>query len=239
MQVSVALWLVWAGLFQLRVARANPDALRVDDLLNRQRVEMKLLHVPIDRVVLNALPVWDEKTGKARLRVPGEVFDDIRPILLLHLWATWCGPCKEEFGAWKELGNQIQQRFSSEVNVVHIAMQQDATPLAGFVNKQGKNMPGGAKYLDEEERLSKLLQQALQRKDLPVLPITLWLGPGRTVRQVLVGAISGRVDDVLHSTERLVNDVKTMQKNSHHLPKYSGEDVFTVESPCRCPCICN
>jgi thiol-disulfide isomerase/thioredoxin len=118
-------------------------------------------------------------------------------LFFLHLWATWCEPCKEELGLWRELGERLDKQYGYEVKIIHIAMQRDAKEMAGFVKEMGNKMPAGARFVDRDERLSKLLQPALKRD--PRLPMTLWLGPARTVKQALVGTISDRVSEVMES----------------------------------------
>jgi thiol-disulfide isomerase/thioredoxin len=217
-------------------ARADPFT----ELANRRRLEVTLLHLPIDRVALGSLPVWDDKTKKLRLRVPGEVFDDTRPILILHLWATWCAPCKEEFGVWKELKERMQKQFGYDVGIVHIAMQTDAAGMPSFVRQVGDDMPVGPKFFDRDERLSHILRGALKGKEIPTLPLTLWLGPPRNVRQVMAGAIGNRTAEVLESTDRLLQSIRTLRDDmKKDIPREVEWDTFTRTGPCACPCVCN
>jgi thiol-disulfide isomerase/thioredoxin len=210
------------------------------ELIKHRNLEVALLHLPIDRVVLGALPVWDEKTQKLRLRVPGEVFDDSRPILILHLWATWCGPCKEEFRLWTKLRERMQRQFGYDVQIVHIAMDHDTNAMAEFIQSLGDKMPPGPKYFDRDERLADQLRPSFKGRDLPTLPITLWLGPARTVRQALTGSIADRVSEVMDSTQRLLRTIKARQDAIQKGQSKDEEwDTFTRASPCQCPCICN
>ena len=181
----------------LRLQSAGADSFT--ELHNRRNLEIALLHLPVDRVVLGSLPVWDPQKG-LRLRFPGEVFDDQRPVILLHLWATWCGPCKEEFALWKELRVRMQREFGADVAIVHVALQRDASAMSSFVQQLGDKLPPGPKYFDRDERLAKLLRTAFKGKELPALPVTLWLGPSRTVRQALAGSIGDRDSEVMEST---------------------------------------
>jgi hypothetical protein len=75
---------------------------------------------------------------------------------------------------------------------------------------------------------------------LPTLPMTLWLGPARTVRQAMVGTIRDRVGEVIDSTDRLLRSLHYLQNEyKKPLPKDEEIDVFTRQGPCSCPCICN
>jgi thiol-disulfide isomerase/thioredoxin len=234
---------LFALCLQLGVAFGEPmpanEALA--ELEHRRRLEQALLHLPIDRMVLGSLQVWDKKTGQLRLRVPGESFDDSRPVLILHLWATWCDPCKEEMPLWRELADRMSTQFASDVRIVHIAMQSETQDMASFVQQLGSRMPFETKFFDDSERLVKLLRPVFKvKKGLPTLPITLWLGPARTVRQAFVGAISGHEAEVMDATERLLGSIRYLRDASKKsLPKDEESDVFTNEAPCHCPCICN
>ena len=63
---------------------------------------MLLTPIFFDRALLRA-DLGVVEMQKLRLRVPGEAFDDSRPILILHLWATWCVPCRKEMPALDKL----------------------------------------------------------------------------------------------------------------------------------------
>ncbi len=227
--------------FGAAVAEPLPPAEALAELEYRRHLEQALLHMPIDRMVLGALQVWDEKTDKLRLRVPGESFDDSRPVLILHLWATWCDPCKEEMPLWRELASRMNKQFANEVRIVHIAMQSETQDMASFVRQIGNKMPFETKFFDDSERLAKLLRPAFKRKKgLPTLPITLWLGPARTVRQALVGTITDREAEVMDATDRLIRSLHYMRDQSKKPQSKDEEiDTFTSQAPCACPCICN
>lgn len=236
------LLLAWLFFFLSLFPLSTPSIARaeiVSELINQRRVEMLLIHLPIDRTLLGALPVFDDKTHKLRLRVSSEAFDDAKPILLLHLWASWCQSCKKEFPLWNQIRARLDKQVGSwEVKIVHISLDRDVKELAGFLKLMGDRMPAAPKFMDHNGLLSDLLQKRL-RQEAP-LPITLLLGPGRTVHQAIFGPLSDRMSEVVESTERLMEWVKYMREMSRLPPhKDEVEDVFTRSAPCSCPCVCN
>ncbi len=50
--------------------------------------------------------------------------------VLLHFWATWCPPCKEELPALLELGRELERE--GELEVVALAMDPDWTAVREF-----------------------------------------------------------------------------------------------------------
>lgn len=161
-------------------AAAEPIA----ELINQHRMEMDLLHLPIDRMVLEALPVFDVATGKLRLRVSGESCDnDSGSFLILHLWATWCAPCKAELALWKRLaarlGRQLDKDYPGqygEMRIVHVAMQKDVSSLGAFLKEMEDRMPPGPVFVDRDGRLAAQLREVLKQEAR--LPLTLWRGLG-------------------------------------------------------------
>jgi hypothetical protein len=120
-------------------------------------------------------------------------------------------------------------------------MQKEPSGMVDFMRQMGDKLPFSAKFVDRDEQLLKVLLRAFGGADhLPTLPMTLWLGPARTVRQAMVGTIRDRVGEVIDSTDRLLRSLHYLQNEyKKPLPKDEEIDVFTRQGPCSCPCICN
>lgn len=65
-----------------------------------------------------------------------------KKVVVLHLWATWCGPCIEEFPTVVEMHKQV----ASDPSVDFIVLSVDEPPLS-VVEKEG--LPAAAKMRDE------------------------------------------------------------------------------------------
>src|SRR5262245_27710455 len=110
--------------------------------LETYRNEIGLLHHGVDRAALGVILVWDPansgspppesisqdvfgdekpaprcgRTGKdLREARPGERVDDGTSLMILHLWATWCEPCKDELVMWSELGPRLVTQYKGRV----------------------------------------------------------------------------------------------------------------------------
>ncbi len=171
------------------------------------RFETAFLHLPLERAALRWLLVFDLKTLEARAARPAEGVDDSTPVMILHLWATWCGPCKEELGIWRKLGPRLVEENHGRVRIVYVALQKDLEGMTDFVSQIAGGFPGERLYLDRDENLSKNLRQAVPNEQLP-LPMTLWLDENRIVRQALVGPINQRRAEVIDSTARLLRLIR-------------------------------
>lgn len=188
----------------------------------------RLLNLAIDRNILQSFPLWDSKAGQLRPHRPGEKMDDSTPILILHLWATWCGPCKAEFQTWRNLAPQISELHRGRVRVFHIAMQNEADEMPAFVKEMGKKLPFGAKYFDSGERLAKNLAKAFPNKRLPPLPMTLWLDHERIVRWAIIGPVDARVTAVKDATAQLLRTIEQQESGAQRLKDSDDEaDVFS------------
>tara|TARA_R110000868_G_scaffold177224_3_gene415576 strand:+ start:16392 stop:16976 length:585 start_codon:yes stop_codon:yes gene_type:complete len=75
-----------------------------------------------------ALAFTDPEGGEHRL-------SDYRgKVILVNLWATWCGPCVEEMPAL----NRLQQEFGGDqFDVVTISFDRSFEPIAEFFEREG------------------------------------------------------------------------------------------------------
>lgn len=173
--------------------------------------EIALLHTQLDAGQLRRMQVWDDKYAEWRDAKPTELSDDKAPVLLVHFWATWCGPCREEFPIWRELAPKIESRFKGQVRILFVAVQSAGPDMEAFMETNRAKMPKGLLYQDIGDRLSGALRQRVPGERLSY-PVTVWLDPQRVVRQALVGSLQARRSELMDSTERLLKLFETRSR---------------------------
>lgn len=130
---------IWIGTFLLWMALSTPlsygvergllETLGLEELSgNKEAPDFTLLNPDGMRISLN------DYKGK---------------VVILHFWATWCKPCKEEFPAFERL----HQRFKNDVIFLAIAINVNATQgeITAFARKLGASFPV---YLAREGKIT-------------------------------------------------------------------------------------
>lgn len=92
--------------------------------------------------------------------------------LLINVWASWCGPCREEMGSIERLS----RRYGGKAfNVVGISTDDDQAAAAKFVKASGVSFPN---YIDRNLVLENML--GANR-----LPLTVLVdGEGRVIKKI-------------------------------------------------------
>jgi thiol-disulfide isomerase/thioredoxin len=92
--------------------------------------------------------------------------------LLINVWASWCGPCREEMGSIERLS----RRYGGKAfNVVGISTDDDYAAAARFVKVSGVSFPN---YIDRNLVLENML--GANR-----LPLTVLVdGEGRVIKKI-------------------------------------------------------
>jgi thiol-disulfide isomerase/thioredoxin len=98
-------------------------------------------------------------------------------VVLLNVWATWCGPCRFEIPELKKLHDEFSPRG---FKVVGVSVDEgDPAEVKQFVTDQKMNYPV---VLDPEGRIANLLQTM-------VLPTTVLIGRDGKIVWRQVGAL--------------------------------------------------
>lgn len=169
----------------------------------RWRQENKLIGRSVDAAALRTLYVWVPKTRQARPAVADEVVDNSAISVVVHIWATWCVPCKGDFPLWRELGPILERQHHRRVRIIHVALQDDESEMASFVKELGDKLPVGRLYLDRTESLARNLRLAVSPAE-PLLPMTLWLDNRRIIRKSIVGPVKARRGEVMTATAKVL-----------------------------------
>lgn len=167
------------------------------------RQEVALLHQVIDPGSLRELDVWDEQAAEWRKPSAAEIADDRTPVLLVHFWASWCKPCREEFPVWRDLMPRLQALYQGKVRILYVALQTNNSDMEQFLAENKDRVPRAPWYLDVGERLAAPLRKGLPEDRFP-MPVTLWLDRQRVVRQAVAGSIIQRRAEVVDSIARMV-----------------------------------
>lgn len=166
------------------------------------RSEPHLLNRQIDRALLRGLKIWDTRLATWRAMQPAESPTERASVLVLHLWADWCGPCRDEFPVIRDMTETMEKVYGERVQVVLLSETSAPEAMRTFLEKQRGNMPRGPQYLDTDELIAAGL-----RAQLPTAlsyPTTLVLDTRRVVRHAVVGPVVGRRADLIASINLLL-----------------------------------
>lgn len=179
-----------------------PAALPAD----AHKQEVALLHSAIKPDDLRNLNIWDLKLSAWRHSTGAEVVDQRTPVLVVHVWASWCGPCKQELPVWREMGPLLEAKYKGKLRIVYVAIQTGRDDMEGFLAQSRDKMPPAPWYFDLGDHVTGGLRKAMG--DRFPMPVTLLLDDRRIVRQALAGAITYRRAELVESIDRLVRLVE-------------------------------
>lgn len=188
----------------LRAARAAESG--ADQLIWTER---RLLNLAVPADTLTGLALWEERTRDFRKQRSGEEPGGLAPVLIVNVWADWCGPCRAEFPLLRELESQLAQGYAGRAQLACIAQIPHGEGMFAYLKEMRDRMPRGPHYQDSGERVDRLLRGRLASDQVP-LPITLLLereaGPGgarRIVRYALAGSLRGRSRELMQAIDAL------------------------------------
>ena len=165
--------------------------------------EPQLLHKQLDAAQFRKLLAWDFRLSDWRQVLPSEPACDRGELIVLHLWADYCMPCREEFPILRELVEETEQKYGPRVGWVFLSETPSPTDMQVFLDKFRARMPKGPQYLDTGEGIANILRDGLSLS--LSYPVTLILDSQRVVRHAFVGRILGRRAEFLTALERLLS----------------------------------
>lgn len=146
-----------------------------------------LLHTPVAPALLDNLRIWDTQQHLWRGMRTGES-PARRPVLVVHLWADYCKPCKEEFPLFRALAEAVEKDNPGQVGFVYLSETSDAAAMDRFLIENHPQMPRGPLYYDTSEAIAQLLSKH-RPNGQKTLPITVLLDEQRVIRQAVIGPI--------------------------------------------------
>lgn len=170
--------------------------------LQVQFQEAYLLH---QRLPISAYPLsaWPPPPSAPPGRSESSLVLSAR-VNVLHLWATWCGPCKEpaELRAWSAIRASLKKKPTDQVQLLNIAENDSDSELKKFFASQQDKTVYTPLYLDKDQALTESL-----RDRLPAglhLPATLLVDRTGVVRQAFIGPIADRRAELDDAIRRLL-----------------------------------
>lgn len=167
------------------------------------------MHQAIDVADLADLDVWEDRQAEWRPASPKERPEQLAPVLVLHLFGSWCAPCLAEFPVWRDMAPALETAHAGKLRVLYVALQTPRPAMEQMVRERRRALPalgpGSGWRSDTSERLSSGLRKAIPGGTGKLqLPVTLLLDDQRVVRQAFVGSIDRRRSELAESVERLV-----------------------------------
>ena len=184
----------------------------IEDLKRRVRDEVHLLN---QQLPLPPLDVWDH-SGKWRSALENEKPPRSR-LRVVHLWADYCAPCLQEFPQLKSIVEKSGRSFApDELQFIFISETVETPAMRSFMDKNSRILPPGAMYGDAGFALRDSILRVLppyllggSKQDrgtggrgLP-LPMTVVLDESDVVRLAFVGALEGRIGDLMNGVAQL------------------------------------
>lgn len=166
------------------------------------RSEPVLLHKQLDPSLLRKLLIWDARHTEWRQMQGAEAPAERTPLLILHLWADYCAPCREEFPILRELEQEITRKHGGDARFVYLSETSSPEEMNTFLERNKARMPPGPHYLDTNEAIANKLREGLA--GTLSYPVTVVLDSQRIVRHAFVGRVTARRAELLTAVERLL-----------------------------------
>jgi thiol-disulfide isomerase/thioredoxin len=165
--------------------------------------DLSLLHLAIEPAALSRLQIWNYQKVEWHVPAPDQVPMRRAPVVIVHLWADWCGPCKAEMPLLRTQVQELASQHKESLEFVFLTESNRTVELARYMIDNRDRMPRVPYYLDTNEAIARLVRTNLPSGQL-TLPVTLLLDEQRVVRQAFVGALAPRWPELRRSVARLL-----------------------------------
>jgi len=131
-------------------------------------------------------------------------------VVLLHLWAHWCEPCKRDFPVYAALSTSLPLQLAktygwgirfSPVQFLYLAEDTPTGAMNTFLKDNQDLMRGGDNFQDTGGQLKLELQRKLGCS--VSLPLTLLLDKNQRVEAAFAGSITDRREELLDALVRM------------------------------------
>ena len=151
--------------------------------------EAYLLHTLIPGALLKEVRIWNAQEDEWRTPRREELPRLGSAVTVLHFWAHYCAPCRQEFPILRDLAKQLEALYVGQVSFVYLCESSSSTEAGRFFASNRQSMPSGPHYQDSGEAIANLLRDNIPGGQLS-LPTTVLLDDRLAIRQAVVGSIA-------------------------------------------------
>ncbi len=100
--------------------------------------------------------------------------------VLLHFWATWCPPCREELPEMNKLAAKLAGKKDAKLEFLAVCVSDEEKSRADFMKKNNYTFTGG---LDKDDSIA-------MKYGIQGIPTSVLISAAGTIEKVNVGAMS-------------------------------------------------
>lgn len=212
-KISAVLTAAVVGTFTLAPSSTCAAPRQAPANITKSCPEQAFLDKMIETRSLGGVLEWHFAKGEGSWRAP-EISTPINAsaqVVLLHLWAHWCVPCKKDFAIYSALATRLPQQLGrkygaeatrSQVQFLYLAEDTPNNAMRTFLaGDKTELLRGGGNFQDTGGQFMKDLQR--QFGCTISLPLTLLLDHRQRVQAAFVGSIESRREELLDTLIRL------------------------------------